>query len=345
VQPNAAATPGLVFDSNFADWLGFLCGTQLPTSFCTDAGVPVIDPSDMNVASIAIGDLTGAQTITRRVTNVTGGVATFNASVAGMTGFNVTVSPASLTLAAGETRSFTVSFARTTATVAAYTGGQLTWTDAAAGTRVRVPMVVRPVALAAPVQVSGSYNVTFGYNGPFTATPRGLVPAALQAGTVADDASNGACSLTAPGATQLSVTVPAGTTYARFALFDADATAGADMDLCVFNSAGTLVGTSGSPTSAEEVNLNAPAAGVYTVVVQGYEVGTGSAFSLHSWLLGSTNAGNMAVTAPATATTSGAGTITLAFNGLVAGAKYLGSVVYGGSAGLPAPTIVRVDAP
>ena len=38
-------------------------------------------------------------------------------------------------------------------------------------------MVVRPVALAAPTQVSGSYNVIFGYNGPFTATARGLVPA------------------------------------------------------------------------------------------------------------------------------------------------------------------------
>jgi subtilisin family serine protease len=345
VQPNAAATPGLVFDSNFADWLGFLCGTQLPTSFCTDAAVPVIDASDMNLASIAIGDMTGAQTITRRVTNVTGAPATFNATHTGMAGFTVAVSPSSLTLAKGETRSFTVKFTRTAAAVNAYTGGQLTWTDAAVGTKVRVPMVVRPVALAAPVQVGGSYSVTFGYDGPFTATPRGLVAAVLQPGTVADDPGNGACSLTTPGATQVQVTVPAGTTYARFATFDAGVNAGADIDLCVFNAAGTQVGGSGSVTSAEEVNLSAPAAGVYTVVVQGYEVGAGSPFVLHSWLLGATSAGNMAVNAPATATTGGTGAIELAFSGLTAGTKYLGSIAYAGSAGMPAPTIVRIDQP
>ncbi len=29
VKPNSAADPGLVFDSNMTDWIGFLCGTQL----------------------------------------------------------------------------------------------------------------------------------------------------------------------------------------------------------------------------------------------------------------------------------------------------------------------------
>ncbi len=68
----------------------------------------------------------------------------------------------------GQTKTFTVTFTRTTAALNAYTGGQLTWTD---GTHnVRIPMVVRPVALAAPAQVSGNggainYNVTFGYTG------------------------------------------------------------------------------------------------------------------------------------------------------------------------------------
>ena len=28
VQPNRAMNPGLVFDSGYNDWLGFLCGTQ-----------------------------------------------------------------------------------------------------------------------------------------------------------------------------------------------------------------------------------------------------------------------------------------------------------------------------
>ena len=32
-----------------------------------------MDPSNLNVASIAIGDMAGVQTVTRRVTNVSGG--------------------------------------------------------------------------------------------------------------------------------------------------------------------------------------------------------------------------------------------------------------------------------
>ncbi|HYJ98697.1 MAG TPA: hypothetical protein VEX14_11580 [Burkholderiaceae bacterium] len=44
-------------------------------------------------------------------------------------------------------------------------------------------------------------------------------------------------------------------------------------------------------------------------------------------------AGNMTATTPASATTGGSGTIALALNGLVAGVKCLGSVVYGGDPG------------
>jgi hypothetical protein len=53
----------------------------------------------------------------------------------------------------------------------------------------------------------------------------------------------------------------------------------------------------------------------------------------------------MTVAAPATATIGGTGTINLTFSGLTAATKYLGSVAYGGSTGLPNPTIVRVDTP
>ena len=337
VMPNSAADPGLVFNSGFVDWLNFICGTQ-PGSFCS-AFTP-IDPSNLNVPSIAIGDLAGTQAVTRSVTNVGSGAATYTASFTGMDGFSVVVTPASLTLAKGATAPFTVNFTRTTAALNAYAGGQLTWTDGIHN--VRIPMVVRPVALAAPTQVSGSYNVTFGYTGPFTAEARGLVPAAITAGVVADDPTDGSCSLTSPNAQLISAVVPAGTTYARFSLFDADVNPGSDIDLCVFSGT-TLVGSSGGGTSAEEVNLVNPAAATYTVVVHGWGVVGSSPFKLHTWLLGSTAAGNMTVTAPAAANIGGTGAIDLSFSGLTTGTKYLGSVVYGGVAGLPNPTIVRVD--
>jgi hypothetical protein len=104
-----------------------------------------------------------------------------------------------------------------------------------------------------------------------------------------------------------------------------------------------LVGSSGGGTAAEEVNLVNPAAGTYKVWVHGFATSNPSTFTLFTWALGSTAAGNMSVTAPATATTGGTGTITLGFSGLTAGTKYLGSVAYSGVAGLPNPTIVRVD--
>jgi hypothetical protein len=348
VRPNSAADPGLVYDSNLNDWYAFICATQpqgLEASLCGPLWAMGYskNASDFNAASIAIGDLAGVETITRKVTNVSGKKLTVSPAITGLAGMNAEISVASLTLNPGETKSFNVKFTTNGAALNTYVGGYLTWTGG--DYSVRSPIVVRPVALAAPVQVSGSYNVTFGYNGSFTATARGLIPAAVTPGTVADDPTDSTCSLASPNAQLIPVVVPAGTTYARFSLFDADVNAGADIDLCVFNSGGTLVGTSGSGTSAEEVNLVSPAAGNYTVVVQGWGVDGSSPFKLHTWLLGSADAGNMSVSAPPAATIGVSGTIGLSFSGLAAGTRYLGSVAYGGAAGMPNPTIVRVDAP
>jgi subtilisin family serine protease len=348
VAPNSAADPGLVYNSDINDWLAFLCGTTTGVVPATcnalsAAGYSLV-PSDLNGASIAIGAMTGTQTVRRRVTNVGTSASTYSASTTGMAGFTVNISPSSLTLGAGATASFTVTFTRTTAALNAYSGGQLRWTDG--NHTVRSPVVIRPVALFAPASVSStggpiSYPVTFGYTGSFSATPRGLIPATLTNGTVADDPAD-SFSPTGPGVTAIPVTIAAGTTFARFSLFDANVTPASDIDLYVFRGT-TLVGASGSGTSAEEVNLVNPIAGSYTVYVHGFNV-TGTAnFTLFSWLLGSASAGNMTVSAPAAATLGGTGTINLTFSGLTAGTKYLGSVAYSGVAGLPNPTIVRVD--
>jgi hypothetical protein len=228
----------------------------------------------------------------------------------------------------------------------AYTGGQLRWTD---GTRtVRIPMVVRPVALAAPAEVSGSYEVTFGFTGPFTATPRGLVPSEVTDGVVSQDPDQTFSPADPTGTVMIPVIIPAGSTYARFALFDEDVTPGSDIDLYVYQGA-SLVGASTTATSTEVVSFAFanPTGGPLplTVYVHGWGVagGTSTPFKLHQWSLGTTAAGNMSVTAPDTATIGTTGTIGLGFDGLEAGVKYLGSVAYGGAPGLPAPTIVRID--
>jgi len=93
----------------------------------------------------------------------------------------------------------------------------------------------------------------------FAATARGLVPAVTASGTVQDDPGD-SFSPGGPGTVGFPVTIPAGTTHARFSLFNQNVSQPSDLDLYVFKGT-TLVGSSGGGTSAEVVNLINPAAG------------------------------------------------------------------------------------
>ncbi len=340
VRPAAAANPGLVFDSGPDDWEGLLCGQgvlSMPTCHLV-----TMDASDLNVASIAIGDIPGSQTVRRRVTNVSGGATTFSASYTGLDGYTVNVQPPALMLAAGETGAFAVTFTRTTAPVfngfvSDFRGGQLTWS--AAGTTVRMPVIISATAATAtvPAQIQGGVytlrlKMNVGYTGSFRATPRGLVPAILNTGTATS------------GSSQIfPVVVPASTTIARFSLFDADVTPGSDINLVVRHPGGAVVGTGEGTTSQEQVNLVNPTAGTYTVEVRGVGVPGSSPFKLHSWVLGTASERNLTVRMP-TAVTAGQqiDILLLPSRALAAGNRYLGSVAYTGNAGLPAPTLVEI---
>lgn len=335
VRPNNAADPGLVFDSSFNDWLAFLCGatTGVNPAFCSTlsgAGYS-LDPSDMNLASIAIGDMAGAQTVKRTVKNV-GEKEKYTFSYTGLAGIQVTPSASSFTLEKGKSKALSVSFLNTGAALNTYVGGYITWTGSK-GHVVRIPVVIRPVALAAPASVAGtggplSYNIKFGFAGPFSVAARGLVPATTFSGSVVDNDS-----------VFYTVVIPAGTTYARFSLFNSSTTPStSDLDLYVYRGA-TLVGASGGGTSDEEVNFVNPVAGTYTVEVNGFATANPSTFTLYTWTLGSTATGNMVASAPATASVGTVAPINLTFTGLTPGVKYLGSVAYS-SGGF---TVVRVD--
>jgi hypothetical protein len=310
----------------------------------------VFDTSDFNGASIAIGALAGVQTVHRTVTNVSA-AETYAFSYSGLAGITVTPSANSLNVGAGASQSFDVTFTTNGATLNAYVGGFITWTGNH-GHVVRIPVELKPVALAAPAAVSGTggainYDVTFGYTGPFTATARGLIPATLTPGTVNQDPDQTFSATDPTGTVAIPFTIAAGTSFARFQLFDADVDAGSDIDLYVYKGT-TRLGSSQGGTAAEVVSLVDPVAGNdYVVYVHGWGVANGvsTPFVLYSWLLGTTDAGNMTVSAPASATLGTSGTISLTFSGLSSGTKYLGSVAYSGTAGMPNPTIVRVDTP
>jgi hypothetical protein len=254
VDPNKAADPGLVYNAGWNDWLAFLCGTSAAVAPASCAALVSAgystDPSNYNGASIAIGDLAHSQTVTRKVTNVGGSAATYTASFTGMTGFNVVVAPTSLTSPRRD-QGFTVTFRRpprSVPTPAASSPGRRP--HATPWWSGRSPR--RPPESAAPVPDQLRREVRL--HGAFS-RPQELVPAAITPGAVSDDPTDSTCSLTSP-TPSCSRSRSAGTTYARFSLFDAGVNAGSGIGLCMFRGT-TLVGTSGTHLR-REVNLVDP---------------------------------------------------------------------------------------
>ena len=143
------------------------------------------------------------------------------------------------------------------------------------------------------------------------------------------------------------VNVPEGPLLARFSLFDSPATAGSDLDLYVFDGDGNFVGVSGSGTSAERVDVPLPAPGVYTVVVHRFETnGPSTNYTLFDWEVPTDDgAGSLTIaSAPTTATSGGAATVTAAWTGLAAEQLYLGAVSHTSPNGLAGLTTVSVAA-
>jgi subtilisin family serine protease len=355
VAPNAALDPGLVYNSGFNDWLGFLCGTgQLSASYCPSIG---IDPSELNQPNIAIGELAGAETVTRTVINV-GEAGTYSVDVDAPAGIDVMVSPAVMTLAAGESASYDVTFTSTaSAVLGVYTFGNLTWSD---GTHtVRSTLVVRPFELAAPELVGGEgatgsleFDVSFGFEGAYTAGAHGLEAASSQDGTVVDDPANdiNVALDVFEGVTFESVIVPAGTALVRFSTFDEYTDGNDDIDLYVFGPSG-FVGSSGNGTSAEQVDVLFPVAGNYTVVVHGWQTdGADANYTLFNWAVpvtAGTGTYPLDVIAPTTATLGGTGTVSVSWDvsgdSATAPRKYLGAISHSNSEGLIGLTVVEVE--
>ncbi|HET6628259.1 MAG TPA: S8 family serine peptidase [Woeseiaceae bacterium] len=358
IVPGAAFNPGLVYDAGFNDYLAFTCDNniQLVTDATCEAlvalGFPT-DGSELNLASIAIAEIVGTETVTRHVTSVTPGTTTFTASHVAPPGFDVQVTPAVLVLDEGETASFDVTVSATgSETAGEWAFGSLTWDNDAGATPARSPLAVRPVRLVAPAEASGTgtsgtldFNIRFGYAGSYTATASGLVPAIREAATVVDDPGN-TFEFLGPGTTLHLADVPAGTEIARWALFNEFTDGNDDLDLYVFHCPGgscTLVDQSANAESDETVTLQAPAPGLYAIFVHGWETdGPDANYTLFHWASGAA-AGNMTVSGPLSATLGATETITADWSGLDAGEKYLGAVLHGDGSSTIGRTVISVS--
>jgi Subtilase family/Fibronectin type-III domain/Peptidase inhibitor I9/PA domain len=354
-NPNKAVDPGLVFDSNLSDWLSFLKGQGLIAN-----NVPAIDASDLNSASIAIGDMAGSQSVSRTATSVGSTSETYTPSVVGLGGLDVAL-PAAFTIAPGASQAWSVTFTRkASAALNAYQKGAIVWTGNQ-GHVVRMAVAIQPVKFQAPLEVTGSgtsgtINATAksGYAGTLNTFTRGLQAAVKDDLTVGSDA---ACAfdtahpddMVAAGKANVSMfTTPSGANYIRFQTFQSDASASAhDLDMFVYRknvgaSSFVLIATSGGPDANEIVNTtnaNSLTAGAeFRIYVHGCSVdGTGT-YTLFKWALTSV-ASNPFTTQPASSqavTIGGTVPLPFAWSGLDAGNRYLGRVQFVDAA---APTV------
>ncbi|MBJ2120796.1 S8 family serine peptidase [Arthrobacter sp. MSA 4-2] len=267
VNPAAMLSPGLVYDADAAHWNGFLQSLGAPLGLRKPQ---VVGAKDVNVPSIAVGKLTGKVTVTRTVTATAPG--SYTATV-DLPGIATKVSPARLDFAAaGESKSFKVTFENKSAALDAFAMGSLTWTEAK-GATVTSPIAVRPVTAVMPAAVSftsaagtgsGTFNVTAGTTGTVDLSVKGLA----KADRTDVELVPGPASGTANASNSVTeVEVPAGTSLARFAVNSADANA--DFDLFVITPSGGEIAAA-TASASESVLLNNPAPGTYTVVANLY---------------------------------------------------------------------------
>jgi hypothetical protein len=376
VDPNPALDPGLIYEAGKDDYSAFNCGAGIPRSTQAECDALVsagysLDPSDLNLPSIAIAELALAKTITRRVTNTGDAPATFDAAIEAPEGIDVSVAPTSLTLAPGESAPYTATFSNASSVLNEWVSGALTWSD---GTRqVRSPVVIKPVNFSAPETVLGdtsdgtrNFDVEFGYTGNYRALGTGLelaerdgcrdvngfaVPCPL-AEDLGDNYQFEPVDADLPGSVErLDFNTIDATVFLRVALFNEDTAGRDDLDLYLYYSPDgafySQIAKSTNIDSNEVIDLPFPDAGEYFVDVHAYDTQgqNGTEFILSVWRLGSEETPdptNLTVTAPTSAVAGTIAPVSVQWQGLSPG-RYLGGVEHRDNADAILTPFTRID--
>ncbi|NRR31588.1 S8 family serine peptidase [Oxalobacteraceae bacterium] len=360
VNPNGAANPGLVFDAGQADYKKYMCGAGMANECANGA----ISGYNLNLASITLNNVLGTTVVNRSVTNVGASAATYTGSIV-VPGYTASVSPTSLTLAPGETKSFTVSLTRSNAADNVWQYGQMTWTDGSHNVvspvtaRSGKPVVAPAIVVSDRGTATRLISVTTGFTGRMGVASGGLKEVSrspllnvvqAESGSVDTIAQiTEACNAAGPGVRVVSYTVPSDAVVAAFELFDRDTSSngGDDLDLAVLKADGTLVGSSLHGGSNEAVILPAPAAGGYKVCVIGYAASNNEAtdFTLSSAIVSRSDVGgNLRVQAPSKVYGGSTATVSASWSGLPTGKRYYGGVQYLDlSSSVAATTVLRVE--
>lgn len=359
VNPTAALDPGLVYDIGEADYRKYLCGAGVTTQ-CAGGQIPGYD---LNLPSIAVGNVLGSVTINRSVTNVSASTSSFTSQIS-VPGYDAVVTPATLAIEPGQTRSFTVTLTRNSAPENAWQYGTLTWTGG--GHTVRSPVVARSGKLIiAPAffssdRASGSkaLSITTGFSGKMGSTVGGLKEIVRSANTVAPAPAGAidtlaqmadACHRGLYGVRVTPVTFTANTMAAQFELFDRDTSGngGDDLDLVLVDATGNLAAYSATYGSDETIALAAPPAGSYRLCTLGYSTASGgsTSYGLHSVIVNTTDkGGNLRALVPANVYAGGKATVAVSWSGLPTGKRFLGAVrLLDASGAIGSTTVLQVE--
>jgi len=367
IVPNESLNPGLVYDVNDNEFDAFACGTDSPgvsEERCNElenAGISFA-AQDLNQPSIGLAQLANTETVSRRVTNVSDDSQTFVASVTAPPGIQVAVTPASLSLGAGQTATFDVTFVYESGPLDLWRFGSLTWTSN--DHSVYSTIAVKPVSVTAPAEMTSfggtgslSFPVEFGYTGTYTPGVHGLRLPLVIDGFVDNDPTKTFTFRSGNGVTPHLVDVPANQLYLRISLFDALTDGDDDLDLYLYyqpglcnplDFRGVRITESGNPTSEEQVNVYRPAAGCYGALVHGYETdqisgGPGSNYTMLAWAFGITDdQGNMTATGPAFVNSGVTENITVTWSNLSSNTIYLGGVSHNAPQGLVGLTLITI---
>ncbi|HEY93676.1 MAG TPA: S8 family serine peptidase, partial [Dehalococcoidia bacterium] len=351
--------PGLVYDAGLYEYAAFTCGMEwgvfTPGScvFLDSIGVPM-EPYNLNYPSIGINELPGILTVQRTVTSVAKekGWREYTVSVDAPEGYEVTVEPTTLKLKSGDSATYYVTITNVDAPIGEWRFGSLTWCDRGKNGHYEVysPIAVRASLFEAPEEIlssgesgSGSFDVSFGYTGSYTAAAHGLEPATVTSDNVVQDPDQNFDP--SDGYSNLHTFTLSGAGFFRIAIPPDAAEAGADLDIFVYDPTNTLAAISTAGGTNELIDILLPMNGTWSVYVHGWSApGGDSDYDLYTWAISATPGGNLIIdSAPTSAMIGTIETVDIGWTGAAAGQWHLGAVSHTGDVGLMGLTLVDVD--
>ncbi|MEV7816001.1 S8 family serine peptidase [Streptomyces flaveolus] len=270
VSRQRAADPGLVIEPDAKSLTAF-----------SEAAHP--DGLELNLPSVGLREYDGTKpvVVTRKLTNVAGKRETYHASTSGLEGMQVSVAPATVTVAPGETASVTITLRRGSAPWDRYVTGAITWRGTAH--QVRIPVAARPWGISPrPYDdnleefgrlADGTYGMFEpGFTGPVSGRSTGYAPMQRESYSMQAGVSGGVFDRKALGVQAHSFTVPAHS--AGIVVDTSTDDPDTNLDLWLYKGDKLVYRSAASWSSSERAWVFMPEAGTYTAYVFAQDAGS-----------------------------------------------------------------------